>query len=403
LIISNSTQSDSKPTVITTFSNCQEAYFNSKNKLFYSELLSFFSFFYKNCNENSILYVEYKGKQTKLFIFDAMNETTMRNLIEEFPNNISTALEIAGKIELKPLSKEVRNVVVCGMGGSGIGGKIVSQWVSDDLSVPFVCVNDYVLPYFVDEHTLLIASSYSGDTEETLAALEDGITKGAHIIAICSGGKLAQLAKEHGFDSIIVPGGNPPRSALAFSLVQLVAIFEKLELVTIRYTAQLESSINLIKNSIDEIHSEAKKLAAFLKGKTPIIYATSMYEGVAVRARQQFNENAKVLGWHHVIPEMNHNELVGWSGGSDKFAPVFLINTSMYDRNAFRLNISKEVMEEKGAETFFVKAKGESMTQESMYFIHVIDWASYYLSEINAVDPIAIHVIDYLKGELDKF
>ncbi len=332
-----------------------------------------------------------------------MNETTMRNLIQDFPKNISTALEIAGKIELKPLSKEIRNVVVCGMGGSGIGGKIVSQWVSDDLSVPFVCVNDYVLPYFVDEHTLLIASSYSGDTEETLSALEDGLNKGAHVVAICSGGKLAQLAKEHNFDAIIVPGGNPPRSALAFSLVQLVAIFEKLELVTIRYTAQLESSIKLISDNIDEIHSEAKKLATFLYGKMPIIYATSMFEGIAVRARQQLNENAKVLCWHHVIPEMNHNELVGWSGGSEKFAPIFLINTNMYDRNAFRLNLSKEVMEEKGAKAFFVEAKGESMTQESIYFIHLIDWASLYLSEIKSVDPIAIPVIDYLKGELGKF
>jgi glucose/mannose-6-phosphate isomerase len=332
-----------------------------------------------------------------------MIETTMDKLITDFPQNIKDALAIAAGVQLRSPNCEIRNVVVCGMGGSGIGGKIVSQWVYEDLSIPFTLVNDYVLPYFVNEYTLVIASSYSGNTEETLSAVEDGLNKNAHVIAICSGGKLENLAKEKGFDAIIVPGGNPPRSALAFSLVQLVSIFEKLELVTIRYSAQLAKSAQLIVANSEDIHTQAKAIAAFLKGKMPIIYATTLYEGVAVRARQQFNENSKVLCWHHVIPEMNHNELVGWTGGNANFASLFLVNGDMFDRNAFRLNISKEVMEEKGAKTVMVSAKGESRVEESMYFIHLIDWSSWYLSELYVVDPIAIPVIDYLKGELDKF
>ena len=332
-----------------------------------------------------------------------MNETTMDKLIKDFPQNIKDALAIAGAVKLSSPTHEIRNVVVCGMGGSGIGGKIVSQWVYEDLSTPFTLVNDYTLPYFVNEHTLVIASSYSGNTEETLSAVEDGLNKNAHVVAICSGGKLETLAKEKGFDAIIVPGGNPPRSALAFSLVQLVSIFEKLELVTIRYSAQLAQSVELIQKNTSEIHAAAKQTAAFLKGKIPVIYATTLFEGIAVRARQQLNENAKVLCWHHVIPEMNHNELVGWTGGNSNFAPLFLVNGDMYERNAFRLNISKEVVEERGVSTLFLNAKGTTRVEESMYFIHLIDWTSWYLSELYAVDPIAIPVIDYLKGELDKF
>lgn len=332
-----------------------------------------------------------------------MNDSIMDKLIKAFPQNIDEALNIASKVTLTSSLQHLRNVVVCGMGGSGIGGEIVGQWVADDIGVPFVCVKDYVLPYFVNDKTLLIASSYSGNTEETLAAVQDGLERGSFIIAICSGGKLAELAKEKGFPVILVPGGNPPRSAIAFSLVQLVSILEKLELVTIRYSAQLKSAIDLLNANETEIHEKAKELATFLKGKTPIFYSTPLFEGVAVRARQQFNENAKVLCWHHVIPEMNHNELVGWSGGNATHAPVFIINQDMYERNTFRLNLSKKVMEEKCGSTHSIMSKGSNRIEETMYLIHLIDWASWYLSELNDVDPIAIPVIDYLKGELGKF
>ncbi len=331
-----------------------------------------------------------------------MNEKTMDKLIREFPGNITEAIKIAGEARLREPQSEIRNVVVCGMGGSGIGGKIVSQWVYNDLEVPFTLVNDYVLPAFVNENTLLIASSYSGNTEETLSAVEDGLSKGAHIVAVCSGGKLQAMAEEKSFDVIVVPGGNPPRASLAFSLVQLVSILEKLELVTIRYSAQLEKSVELLLANESKIKEEAIEIADFLFEKMPIIYSTSLFEGVAIRTRQQLNENAKTLCWHHVIPEMNHNELVGWSGGDKRFAALFLINSDIYERNAFRLSVSKKVMEEKGAGTMVVYSKGESRVEEAIYFIHLVDWVSFYLSEKNKVDPIAIPVIDYLKGELER-
>src|SRR5690606_35191262 len=122
---------------------------------------------------------------------------------------------IASKATFKAPKNEIRNIVICGLGGSGIGGRMVSQWVQSELQVPISSFQDYDIPAFIDKHTLIIASSYSGDTEETLISVEQAHSKGAHVIAVCSGGKLQKFCKENEYDAVIVPGGNPPRTALA--------------------------------------------------------------------------------------------------------------------------------------------------------------------------------------------
>ena len=155
----------------------------------------------------------------------------MKQLITEFPNNITEAIKIAANSNFSQPKNEIRNVVICGMGGSGIGGSIVSKWLEDELSIPIYVSKDYSLPNFVNENSLVIGSSYSGDTEETLSSVELAIKKGAHIIGITSGGKMQRICNENGFDVVIVPGGNPPRTALAYSLVQLINIFKCLGLI----------------------------------------------------------------------------------------------------------------------------------------------------------------------------
>jgi glucose/mannose-6-phosphate isomerase len=327
----------------------------------------------------------------------------MKQLITAFPENLHEAIEIAQKSVIKKPSREIRQVIVCGMGGSGIGARIVSEWLRDTLRVPFSIVQDYGLPASVDQHTFVIASSYSGNTEETLIAFDEAIRRGALLSAVCSGGKLAGLCAEKGIDCIIVPGGNPPRTALAYSLVQLMHILAQVELIP---SANLEvfkrSALQLIEHK-EAIHTKAKELAQFLQGRIPIFYTTARMEAIAIRARQQFNENAKVLCWHHVVPEMNHNELVGWTGGTKDYAPVLLKSASIHPRNEFRFKLSQAVMEEKCGNTFTLTASGEHAISEALYFIHIIDWASYYLAELKHEDPIAIPVIDHLKSELDKF
>jgi glucose/mannose-6-phosphate isomerase len=327
----------------------------------------------------------------------------MDKLITAFPQNMLDALDIAAHTTYKKPTNTFQNIVICGMGGSGIGGKIVSQWVQDEINIPIVLLSDYSLPAFVNKHTLVIGSSYSGNTEETLAAINDAHKLGAHIIGICSGGELRKFCEKEGYDCTIVPGGNPPRTAVAFSIVQLINILIQLEFIGKNKLAEIKNSYHLLQAENENIHNEAKKLATFLENKVGIFYSGPLYEGVAVRARQQFNENSKLLCWHHVIPEMNHNELVGWGGGDDRFAVVFLNTGDLIPRNQKRYDISLAHIAKTGASVMELHSKGLSLIERSFYLINVVDWASWYLSEMKKVDAMDIKVIDFLKGELANF
>ncbi len=327
----------------------------------------------------------------------------MKNLIEAFPQNIVDAVEIAkGKNYLQP-KNEIKNILICGLGGSGIGAKIVANWIQDEIKVPVLISNEYALPAFVDKNTLVIGSSYSGNTEETMMSIQEAHEVGCHIIGICSGGSLADFCKTNQYDYVLVPGGNPPRSALAFSVVQLLDILSKLGLISTTSLIQMNDSVALLNKENQKIHQIAKELADFLFGKVGIYYSETKYEGVIVRARQQFDENSKYLGWHHTIPEMNHNELVGWSGGDARFAPVFFCTGDLHPRNQKRLEISMAHVESKCGEIFKLEAKGNNFVERSLYLINVVDWASYYLCNLNGADIIDIQIIDYLKGEMAKF
>jgi glucose/mannose-6-phosphate isomerase len=327
----------------------------------------------------------------------------MKQLIHDFPTNMIDSLAIGAASEIRKIIANIDNITICGMGGSGIGGKLVSQWIQHELAIPVLQLNDYNLPAYVKANSLVIASSYSGNTEETMNAVRQAKERGAHIIGVSSGGELLAFCQENNYDYIIVPGGNPPRSALAFSVIQLVTIFVKLGLISSDRLDEVKKAQALLVNDEQEIHAIGKQLAQFLFEKVGIIYSAPEYEGVAVRARQQFNENSKYLAWTSVIPEMNHNELVGWGGGDDRFAPVFLFTEDMDPRNKLRYTITKSIIEKKTGVSFEVIAKGDSLIERSFYLINVVDWASWYLSELRQVDAVEIVSIDFLKGELSKF
>lgn len=327
----------------------------------------------------------------------------MDKLISAFPDNITQAIAIAKKATLSKANNTIQNVVICGMGGSGIGGRLVQKWVENEINVPVTVVHDYFLPKFISKNTLVIASSYSGFTEETISCVNDALKAKAHIVGVCSGGHLAEMGKENGFDTIIVPGGNPPRTALAFSITQLLHILNHFGLIGTTLIEQLDSARQLIVSSEVKIKEEAMKMAEYLKGHVGILYGTTEYEPVLIRARQQFNENSKLLCWHHVIPEMNHNELVGWGGGDNRFATIFFDTDDISDRNARRLEITKAVIEKKSDKMMEFKCQGNNLIERSIYIINVVDWSSLYLSDLKKVDPVDIAIIDYLKDELSNF
>lgn len=325
----------------------------------------------------------------------------MKEYIAAFTNHIREAMKI-GEAFAPGEKREIRNVLVTGLGGSGIGGSIVSQICDSELQVPFLVSKDYFIPGFVNENTLVIASSYSGNTEETLEALEAAGKKKAMIVCVTSGGKVAEIAAKNKYASIIIPGGMPPRSAFGFSATQLFYVLQKFGLISDRFKTQLKDAVALLDAEEDNIKKGARELATKLMGKLPVIYSVAGYEGVSVRFRQQVDENAKMLCWHHVFPEMNHNELVGWTTSNENLAVVFLRNQDDYMRTQKRMDLCKNIFAKYTPHIHELWSKGNSILERSFYLIHYGDWITWYLSELKNIDCSEVRVIDYLKGELSK-
>ena len=210
------------------------------------------------------------------------------------------------------------------------------------------------------------------------------------------------MATANNWNHFVVPGGEQPRAMLAYSLVQQLYILERYGLISGQHT----TGLNLIPDFIDEqeedIREEAMRIAVAFNQKRPIIYAGNDFEGVAVRWRQQINENAKELCWHHVFPEMTHNELVGWAGGSKSQVPLFLSSNLNHPRINRRWEISKEVIAKYADTILESEAIGKTKLAQNFYLIHLGDWVSYLMSEIKQVDPVEVDVIIHLKGEMAK-
>ena len=327
----------------------------------------------------------------------------MEKLVAQFPKHIADAIVIAKESSFDQISsKDYSNIVVCGMGGSGIGGKLVAKWFENEAKVPIVLVQEYAVPAFVGKNSLVIGSSYSGNTEETMSAIKHAHSKGATICGITSGGELFKFCKENNYEVVKVPGGNPPRAMLAFSVVQLINILAKANIISKESLEKVDRCRHLLNKELIEIKDKARSLAEFAYKKQLITYSSASNEAIALRCRQQINENAKQLSSHNVIPEMNHNELVGWAGGSDDFATLFLSSQFLSERVKLRFEINKKIIGDKTPHIMELVPKGDSEIEETFYLIHIIDWASVYLAEKNKVDVVEVKVIDYLKGELSK-
>lgn len=327
----------------------------------------------------------------------------MDDMIQRFPAQLREALEIGRNASISPLDKTPHQIYVAGLGGSGIGANFVAEFVRDELKIPYLVGKGYDIPAYIGPDTLGVASSYSGNTEETLSAYDLMKNAGARIIVIASGGKLIEKAKADGFDYIKVPDNwASPRACLGYSLVQQLCMLEKLGLISSEKVDQIASSADLLDKEQEDIREKAKRIAPLLHGKIPVIYTTDRMEAVAMRFRQQINENAKALCWHHVIPEMNHNELVGWRDKNDDLAVVYFRNRDDFARNVTRIDINKEIIGHYTSTIIDLFSKGGSLVEKAMYFVHLGDWISWELAELRNMDAVEVKVIDFLKGELAK-
>jgi glucose/mannose-6-phosphate isomerase len=340
-----------------------------------------------------------------------LDSSDMLSLLTSFADQLGDAVEIVGKVHLTAHQGGIHNVLVTGMGGSAIGGDLLRDYLADVVDLPIVVNRGYHLPCFVGPSTLVFASSYSGDTEETLAACREALQRKSNIVAISSGGELAQLASQEGFPLIQIPRGYPPRAALGYSFVALLMSMSKMGLVGDQ-EENLGETQELIRRRAVEYgltvplaKNEAKEIALKLHGKLPFIYAWAQrLEAVAIRWRGQLAENAKQLSSHHLLPEMNHNEIVGWGApralGDQNLVVVFLRDRQEPSSIAKRTEITKELIGPSVAEIVEVWTTGASLLARLFSLLYLGDFVSLYLAALNGVDPTPVLRIEKLKRKL---
>ena len=272
----------------------------------------------------------------------------MEKKIKDFPNNITDAIKIAENSIKNFQFRGIKNIVISGQGGSGIAGVIAKDIFYKSLSIPIFIVQDYEIPSYVNNETLFVSSSYSGNTEETITSLKSAIKRKSQIICISSGGTIKNLANKNNLYFIELPKGGPPRAMIAYSLIQLIFLFcniDKSNQIGHTSTELLNISKKLKKDQ-PEIIERAKEISNSIGKKMPFIYSYSNFEGIALRFKQQLNENSKRHAIFNVIPEMNHNEIVAWSRESLCSIPIF-INTSSLEKNKIRMELTSNLIAKK--------------------------------------------------------
>ena len=326
----------------------------------------------------------------------------MNKFIEKFPANILDAIKLTEGIHLSKRDTPIDNVLVCGLGGSGIGGNLAYDLTADKISVPLLVNKGYELPSFAGTHTLLILCSYSGNTEETLSCAKQAIDRGLKPVCIASGGRLSEIAQQHGFDLIKLPTGFPPRTTLGYGSTILLHILDQFALIDLTVAEEMAELAEFLTSEQESIKAESKALAAALKSKTVIVCVEDRMESVALRLKQQINENSKSNCWYNVIPELNHNEIVGWKIKNDTLAGLFLRTDYENKRNIMRFDFVKPLVSEYVSAIHEVRAKGNSLLQQYFYHVHFGDWLSYYMALEHGADPIEVKVIDRLKAHLSS-
>jgi len=306
-------------------------------------------------------------------------------------------------------TREITSVVVTGMGGSALAALIVKALLIKDLAIPFDIVRGYDLPGYVNEHTLVIASSYSGNTEETLNAFEQAQKKGAQIGILASGGKLIDLATNFEIAHVPLPSGAQPRMAMIYNLRGLFALLETFGVVEHKWLNELESLSPWLEAEtakwLPEVATErnyAKQLALEGIGKSPIFYGSPLTAPIAYKWKISWNETAKNIAFWNEFPEFNHNEFMGWvSHPVEKpFAVFDIISSFDKPRVIQRFELTDRLLSGKRPHAFTLELQGDSLLAQLLWGAILADFTSAYAAVLNQVDPTPVVLIEKLKKEL---
>lgn len=341
----------------------------------------------------------------------ANDPSDMFGSIYNLPEQCQQALDIAANTSL-PLEQfaGLTNIVVTGLGGSAIGGDLLRVFAGPRADLPIIVNRDYTLPNFVGPSTLVFATSFSGNTEETLSAYKQARAQQARIIVITTGGKLREMADRDNVPVITIPGGISPRAATGYLFIPTVVVLQRLGLIP-EVTSEIRDAISQLRTVRETLKPEvpvetnlAKKIALRLKGKIPVIYgSTGNTEVVATRWKGQINENAKAAAYWNVFPEMNHNEVVGFENPAPLLKDIEVIilrDEQDHPQVQKRMEISKTIMGSAVAGITEVWSSGSSNLSRTLSLTYTGDFVSVYLATLYGIDPTPVMMIDLLKGKL---
>lgn len=334
--------------------------------------------------------------------YDPENQfEVMIKYYEQVQNAWSRKLELTDN-----LSENISNIIITGLGGSAIAGDLLREFLKDELKTPLIVNRNYSLPKFTDQNSLCIFSSYSGNTEETVEALETAINIGCKIICVTTGGKIGEIAKQNNISYVQLEKGYQPRYALGTSYFTLLKIFTLLKFIT-NQDDIVNAIINLWKNKGEKFSQEDNKAfnyARNLIGYIPVIYSgADITSALGNRFKCQINENSKLNAYHNVIPEMNHNEIIGWETYESKqFKTVVLniLDQSYHSQVKKRFEIISDLIKKLKVEIITIESNETSFKLRLMDLIYLTDWISYYLGILRGKDPSEIDNIKFLKNAL---
>jgi glucose/mannose-6-phosphate isomerase len=317
------------------------------------------------------------------------------------PDHLRDALWRVESARLEP--SEAPSVYVCGMGGSAIGGDLARVALGNRLAKPLVTARGYELPTSARPESVVLCSSYSGETEETIACYAAAEALGATRIVATTGGELAELARRDGVPVIGLPAGLQPRAAVGFMFVCAVEIAALADAGE-RINTEIDSSAAHLEERRDAICERAAEIAAQLAGTAPVFYGCGLTAPVAMRWKTQLNENAKVPAFRSELPEADHNELAGWKGAPDagRFAAVFLEDSDQHPRERKRIELTAKLIEPSAERVVRIETEGDSRTERMLHAVMLGDLVSLGVAAQRGIDPSPVEVIEALKDELGR-
>jgi len=342
-------------------------------------------------------------------VYTSLDKFGMGAQIRGLPDQCRQAWDKASKFKLPSGYSDIDKVVILGMGGSAIGGDLL-KGLAARLSRPLVLVHrDYDLPAWVDDRTLVIGASYSGNTEETISGFTRALKADCKKLVISTGGRLMELARENDVPFFVIQHASPPRAALGYSFLPLLAIMQSLG-----FTSAEAADVNSLVRALETLEAswqedspaernQAKMLAARLHGKIAVIYGAGILTDVARRWKTQINENSKQWAFFETLPELNHNAVLGYQypvDSAESMYVVFLRCQSLHPRTLIRYKITGELLDQRNIPHQYVESHGGNALKHVMSLVLLGDWVSYYLAMLNGIDPSPIPEIDLLKKRL---